>query len=185
MLASSIERIAEYTGPIRLTRHCESAVVDVHHVRRRRGEFAAIGCGVYTRAMSDHVCAWAAASPARYRASSSSKAASMSSRSNTTSAANPLVGVDLDDVEHLGVERVGPLVSSREAGTREGEALAAGRNDGRRHVRDTRRRRSPARSRSAASRPCRTPAFTTRRRSSTERSSASVSAIASQSRAAK
>ena len=37
--------------------------------------------------MTDHVCAWAAASPARYRASSSSKAASMSSRSNATRAA--------------------------------------------------------------------------------------------------
>ena len=38
------------------------------------------------RAITDHVCEWAAASPARYRASSSSKAASISSRSNTTSA---------------------------------------------------------------------------------------------------
>ena len=37
--------------------------------------------------MTDHVCAWAAASPARYRASSSAMAASKSSRSNTTTAA--------------------------------------------------------------------------------------------------
>ena len=49
---------------------------------------------------------------------------------------DPLVGVDLDDAEHLGVERLGPLVAAREAGTTEGEALPAGRNDGRRHVRD-------------------------------------------------
>ena len=40
------------------------------------------------REITDHVCAWAAASPARYRASSSSKAASISSRSNATAAAN-------------------------------------------------------------------------------------------------
>ena len=30
---------------------------------------------------------------------------------------DPLVGVDLDDAEHLGVECVGPLVAAREAGT--------------------------------------------------------------------
>ena len=44
---------------------------------------------------------------------------------------DPLVGVDLDDAEHLGVERLGPLVSAREARTTEHEALAAGRDDGR------------------------------------------------------
>ena len=63
--------------------------------------------------MTDHVCAWAAASPARYRASSSSKAASMSSRSNMTRAAIRFVGVDLDDAEQLGVERLGPLIAAR------------------------------------------------------------------------
>ena len=51
--------------------------------------------------MTDHVCAWAAASPARYRASSSAMAASKSSRSNTTTRHDPFVGVDLDDVEHF------------------------------------------------------------------------------------
>ena len=85
--------------------------------------------------MTDHVCAWAAASPARYRASSSSKAASMSSRSNSDERRDPVVGVDLDDAEHLGVERLGPLVAARVAGTTEDEALPAGRDDGRRHVR--------------------------------------------------
>ena len=53
----------------------------------------------------------------------------MSSRSNTTSADDPFVGVDLDDVEHLGVERLGSLVAARRAGTTEDEALATGRND--------------------------------------------------------
>ena len=57
----------------------------------------------------------------------------MSSRSNATSADDPLVGVDLDDAEHLGVERLGSLIAA-DTDTNEGEALPAGRNDGRRHV---------------------------------------------------
>ena len=86
--------------------------------------------------MTDHVCAWAAASPARYRASSSSKAASMSSRSNVTRAAirsSASISMMLKDLD---VERLGPLVAARDADTKEGEALAAGRDDGRRHIRD-------------------------------------------------
>ena len=52
----------------------------------------------YIPAMTDHACAWAAASPARYRASSSAKAASTSSRSNATYRRDPLVvGVALGD----------------------------------------------------------------------------------------
>ena len=135
--------------------------------------------------MTDHVCAWAAASPARYRASSSSKAASMSSGSNSDARRDPVVGVDLDDVEHLGVERLGPLVAAREADTTEDEALPAGRNDGRRHVRDpevgdgphVRDLRHPDR----VGRP-RSPPDDDR---PVEMSSASISAMASQSRAAK
>ena len=57
--------------------------------------------------MTDHVCAWAAASPARYRASSSSKAASMSSSIEHDARHDLVVGIDLDDVEHFGVERSG------------------------------------------------------------------------------
>ena len=57
--------------------------------------------------MTDHVCACAAASPARYRASSSAKAASMSSSVEPDTAAIAFVGVDLDDVEHVGVELFG------------------------------------------------------------------------------
>ena len=49
---------------------------------------------------------------------------------------DPVVGVDLDDAEHLGVERLGLLIAAREAGTTEGEALPAGRDDGRRQVLD-------------------------------------------------
>ena len=42
---------------------------------------------------------------------------------------DPVVGVDLDDAEQLGDERLGLLVATREADTTEGEALTAGRND--------------------------------------------------------
>ena len=98
---------------------------------------------------------------------------------------DPVVGVDLEDAERLDVERIGPLVSAREARTR------------------VRARRSPrvamtvdaicatprsARARMVAtstSRPCWIPAFTTRRRSSVEVSSANSSVIAAQSRWAK
>ena len=55
----------------------------------------------------------------------------MSSRSNTTTRRDPLVGVDLDDAEQLGVERLRPL-RREHADTHEHEALPAGRNDGRR-----------------------------------------------------
>ena len=68
--------------------------------------------------------------------------------------------------------------------TSEGKALAAGRDDGRRHGRCL----TSATTRMFAmctSRPCRIPAFTTRRRSSVKMSSASISAKAAQSRAAK
>ena len=90
------------------------------------------------RAMTDHVCAWAAASPARYRASSSSKAASMSSRSNSDDRRDPVVGVDLDDVEQLGVERLGRRWSRIDTRIRlSDEAFPAGRNDVRRRDRNT------------------------------------------------
>ena len=48
-----------------------------------------------------------------------------------------VVGIDLDDLDYLGVERFGALVATREAGPKEGEVLPAGRNDERCHVPDT------------------------------------------------
>ena len=48
---------------------------------------------------------------------------------------DPLVGVDLDDVEHLDDESPRARGLAREASTTEDEAFAAGRNDGRRIVR--------------------------------------------------
>ena len=160
-------------------------MVDVDPIRRRRGKFVPVERGV-DPAMTDHVCAWAAASPARYRASSSSKAASMSSRSNTTCADDPLVGVDLGDAEHLGAE----LASAAGRGSTE-RIRARARRSPRVAMTvdvmfaDARRRRSlaclrsrhldraePRRSRRDGDRP-------------TKMSSASISAMASQSRAAK
>ena len=49
---------------------------------------------------------------------------------------DPIVGVDLDNIEHLGMEGLGPLVAARHASATESEALPAGRDDGRRHIRD-------------------------------------------------
>ena len=114
---------------------CAAPVVDDDLIRRCRGEFVPVERGVGL-AMTDHVCAWAAASPARYRASSSAKAASMSSGSNSDERRDPVVGVDLDDARapRCGTPRAPGRGPSRP--TTEGEALAAGRNDGRRHVRD-------------------------------------------------
>ena len=113
--------------------------------------------------MTDQVCAWAAASPARYRASSSSKAASMSSGSNATTAAT-VVGVDLYELKSVSVESSGPLaavrVRQREARRIVASATAVNAivNPGRRLSASSDRRISP----------CRVPAPTTGRRSSME-----------------
>ena len=111
-------------------------MVDVDPVLCHCGKFVPVESRRRPPRWPTSVCVDAAASPARYRASSSSKAASMSSGSNDDACRDPLVGVDLDDAERLGAECFGPLVSAREAVTTEGEALAAGRNDGRRHLLD-------------------------------------------------
>ena len=41
---------------------------------------------------------------------------------------DPLVGVDLDYLRNLGVERLGSLIAARVSDTSEGEALPTGRN---------------------------------------------------------
>ena len=84
-------------------------------------------CATKAPAITDQVPAWAAASPAMYRASSSAKAASKSSRSNTTTRHDPLVGIDLDDVEGIVLNR--PGVTARHANSDECEAFAAGCQD--------------------------------------------------------
>ena len=57
-------------------------------------------------AMTDHVRACAAAAPARYRASSSAKAASKSS-SRIRRVLRSFVAADLDDAKALNTERLG------------------------------------------------------------------------------
>ena len=96
----------------------------------------------------------------------------------------PLVGVDFDDAEHLQAERLGLLIAAPYAGTREREALPArGDDDEVNFVTPT---STMARMfASWASRPRRIPLLTTRRRSSSHTSSAIISAMASQSLAAR
>ena len=86
--------------------------------------------------MTDHVCAWAAASPARYRASSSAMAASKSSGSNVTSVVIRSSASISTICRRSTSERAGLLVGARVSGTSEDEALAADRNGGRRRVHD-------------------------------------------------
>ena len=94
-------------------------------------------------------------------------AASKSSTSNTTIADDPLVGVDLDDGEHLGEERFGPLVTAREAGTTS-RARRSPRVAMTSMSRSSIRQSAIARTFAiSASRPCGIPVLTTRRRSST------------------
>ena len=59
----------------------------------------------------------------------------MSSRSNSDVRRDPVVGVDLDDAEHLVVEAPRTSRGPTNRITNEGEALPAGRDDGRRYVR--------------------------------------------------
>ena len=75
---------------------------------------------------------------------------------------DPLVGVDLDDVEHVGVERFGPLVAVEMRIRQSARSLAARRNDSWPDVSYPDFARARIRSRFRASRPCRIPAFTTR-----------------------
>ncbi len=94
---------------------------------------AGTSCRLYaawTFVMAVHMCAWAAASPARYRASSSSKAASRSSGSNHDLCRDAPVGVDFGDDELLGDELPVPSIAVRVTHASEGEALPADRDNG-------------------------------------------------------
>ena len=91
---------------------------------------------------------------------------------------DPLVGVDLDDAEHLACGTPRAHGRGPRSGYDEDEAFSAGRNDGRRYGLVTPTSAIARMFAISASRPCRIPAFTTRRRSSLHMSSASISAIA-------
>ncbi len=60
----------------------------------------------------------------------------MLSGSNDDDRDDPVVGVDLDDAERLYEERLRFLITAREPGSHEDEALPPGRHDGRRKIRD-------------------------------------------------
>ena len=178
-----VPRGADVCGHVTGRDRCHSPVVDVHPVRRRRGEFVPVERGVGLR--DDRPCVrvggrFAGEVPGVEFFEGGVDVVEVERDARR----DPLVGVDLDDAEHLGVERLGSWSRSEK------------------RIRQ-RARRSPrvamtvdvmfVTPRSAmarmfaisASRPCRMPAFTTRRRSSVQMSSASISAMASQSRAAK
>ena len=97
---------------------------------------------------------------------------------------DPLVGVELDDTEDLGAESVGSRVAARGAGTTEDQAAPPDR-DGVEIIRLTPISASAENSAIMASLPFRISAPTSRRRSSRKTLSASPSAMAFQSRAAK
>ena len=103
----------------------------------------------------------------------------MSSTSNPMRADDPLVGVDLGEVERFSLDR-------RDADSTEREALSAGRNSGRRYLvavdHDVGEGLQVCEFGISALPDA---AFTTRRRSSVTTSSANIAAIAFQSRAAK
>ena len=103
-------------------------MVDVHPVRRRRGEFAPVERGVGPRDDRPRVRVggrFAGEVPGIELLEGGVDVVEVEHDARR----DPVVGVDLDDAEHLGVERLGPLVAAREADTTEGEALPAGRND--------------------------------------------------------
>ena len=144
-------------------------MIDVHPVRRRRGDFVPVVRGVAC-VITDHVCAWAAASPARYRASNSAKAASRSSESNTTRATIWFSASISETHSTLDPDRRQRRSKNRGRGARPRVAMTV-------DVKCATPTSATARWLAiSASRPCLTPAFTTRRRSSMEMSSASISA---------
>ncbi len=115
-------------------KRCHAAVVDTHHIRCRRCDFTPIVRSENSPRSPTMCRAWAAASPARYRASSSAMAASKSSRSNTTTPAIRSSASTSDDLEGIVLNRLG--IRARHANSCEGEALAAGCQDARHRHRE-------------------------------------------------
>ena len=125
-----VPRGADVCGQVTGRERYRSPVVDVDPVRRRRGKFVPVERGV--GACDDRPRVRVGGRFAgEVRASSSSKAASMSSGSNTTRAAIRL-SASISTMPSISASNASVLVAAREADTSEGEALPAGRNDGRR-----------------------------------------------------
>ena len=106
-------------------------VVDVHPVRRRRGKFVPVERGVGPRDDRPRV---------RVRGRFAGEVPGVEFLEGGVdvveverdSRRDPVVGVDLDDAERLGVERLGPLIPTGGADTTESKTLPAGRNDDKR-----------------------------------------------------
>ena len=126
-----VPRGTDVCGHVTGREGCPAPVVDVHPVRRRRGQFVPVERGVGLRDDRPRV---------RVGGRFAGEVSGVELLEGGVDVVgvehdacrDPVVGVDLDDAERLGVERLGTLVSAREAATTEGEALPAGRDDGRR-----------------------------------------------------
>ena len=157
-------------------------VVDVHPVRRRRGEFVPVECGVDPRDDRPRV---------RVGGRFAGEVSGVELREGGVDVVgvehdvrhDPLVGIDLGDAEHFGVERLGPLIAAREVRVRARRSPRVAMTVESRFV--TPRSAIARMSAISASRPCRIPALTTRRRSSSEIVVGQQLRHASQSRAAK
>ena len=144
---------------------CRSPVVDVHPVRRRRGEFVPVDRGVGLRDDRPRV---------RVGGGFAGEVPGVEFREGGVDVVgvehdarhDPLVGVDLDDVERLDVERLGAVAAEKQIRLRARRSPRVAMTVSR--ICWPQCRRWPACLAISASRPCRIPAFTTRRRSSTE-----------------
>ena len=86
--------------------------------------------------MTDHVCAWAAASPSEVSGVELLQGCVELVICEHNSTRYSVVSVRLKEIEHLREKRTRLLIRTRVAGTHEHETIPAGRNDGRRHVFD-------------------------------------------------
>ena len=90
-------------------------MVDVHPVRRRRGKFVPVECGVGPRDDRPRMRVGG-----RFAGEVSGVELLEGGvdvvEVERDSGHDPVVGVDLDDAEHLGVERLGPLIPARDSG---------------------------------------------------------------------
>ncbi len=114
MLASGVRsQPARDRGQITCVERCNRPVVDVHPIRRRRGEFAPVERGVGTREDRPRVRVgggFAGEVPGVELLEGGVDVIEVEHNAGH----DPVVSVDLDNAEHLGMERLGPLVSARE-----------------------------------------------------------------------
>src|SRR6516165_1594037 len=112
----------------------EPPVIDGDPVGRCRGKFAAVDRGDSTRDDRPCVRVWCRFAGEVSGIELVKSGFEVGVKRDTRD--DPAVSVELNEIEYLGVERLAALTAARVAGAHEGEALAAGRDNRRRHVRD-------------------------------------------------